>query len=226
MLEKRKRIKKKSIFQLFFSRNLNVPAYLTFLVGLTLGFILYPTFYPPWLASSSEKSPLRVCFSPEGQCTDKVIDAVYSAQSSISVAAYAFTCPRIAEALRDAYKRGVDVQLLIDKSQLKEKYSQLSFLLQEGIPVYIDPAEGLAHNKTMIFDDRWVLTGSFNWTRAANSKNAENLLLIDDPSLAQIYKENWKSRVGRAQSLTQLHIPVKAVGDSGFSITPKLKHKN
>lgn len=203
MPEKRKRIKKKSVFQLFFSKNLNVPAYLTFLIGLTLGFVLYPTVYPPWLTSSSEKAPLRVCFSPEGKCTDKIIDAIHSAQSSISVAAYAFTCPRIAEALRDAYRRGIDVKLLIDKSQLKEKYSQLSFLLKEGIPVYIDPAEGLGHNKTMLFDNRWVLTGSFNFTRAANSKNAENILLIDDPSLAQIYKKNWESRVEKTKRISR-----------------------
>lgn len=201
MIEKRKKIKQKSFFKFLFPQNLNVPAYLTFLIGLILGFILYPTFYSPWLTSSSEKSPLRVCFSPEGQCTDKVVDAINSAQSSISVAAYAFTCPRISEALRNAYKKSVDVKLLIDKSQLKEKYSQLPFLLEEGISVFIDPAESLAHNKTMILDDWWVLTGSFNWTRAANSKNAENLLLIDDPSLAQIYMKNWESRVELAKKL-------------------------
>ena len=53
----------------------------------------------------------------------------------------------------------------------------------------------------MLFDNRWVLTGSFNFTRAANSKNAENLLLIDDPSFAQIYKGNWESRVEKAQKI-------------------------
>ena len=79
MLEKRKRIKKKSIVQLFFSKNLNVPAYLTFLVVLTLGFVIYPTVYPPWLISSSERAPLRDCFSPEGQCADKILDAIHSA---------------------------------------------------------------------------------------------------------------------------------------------------
>lgn len=79
MLEKRKRIKKKSLFQFFFSRDLNAPAYFMFLAGLTLGFILYPVLYPPWLISSSEKAPLRVCFSPEGQCTDKIVDAINSA---------------------------------------------------------------------------------------------------------------------------------------------------
>ncbi|MBX9621585.1 MAG: hypothetical protein K2X28_06125 [Alphaproteobacteria bacterium] len=53
--------------------------------------------------------------------------------------------------------------------------------------------------KIIILDNRWVLTGSFNFTRAANSKNAENLLLINDPSLAQIYKKNWEGRVERAK---------------------------
>ena len=51
----------------------------------------------------------------------------------------------------------------------------------------------------MIFDNRWVLTASFNFTRASNSKNVENLLLIDDLSLAQIYKKNWKNRAEGAK---------------------------
>ncbi|MBX9786567.1 MAG: hypothetical protein K2Y08_04445 [Alphaproteobacteria bacterium] len=52
-------------------------------------------------------------------------------------------------------------------------------------------------------DNRWVFTGSFNFTRAANSKNTENLLLIDDPSLAQIYKKNWENRVERAKKISR-----------------------
>lgn len=67
------------------------------------------------------------------------------------------TCPRIAEALIDAYGRDEDVKLLIDKSQLKKKYSQLPFVLEEGIPVFIDPAEGLAHSKAVVPDNRGFL---------------------------------------------------------------------
>lgn len=54
----------------------------------------------------------------------------------------------------------------------------------------------------MLSDNHILITGSFNWTRNAGSKNAENVLLIDDPSLAQIYKENWKERAKNARQLS------------------------
>ena len=115
--------------------------------------------------------------------------------------AYSFTSLPIAQALADAFERGVTVKVLIDKSQLKGKYSQLPFLFQKSIPILIDDAVGIAHNKVMILDERYVLTGSFNFSQAAETKNAENLLLIDDPALAQVYKENWDYRAKKAQHL-------------------------
>ena len=171
-----------------FFLQLNSPASLIFLTGAAVGFALYPMVNTNWKVSSTEKAHIRACFSPEGQCTNHIISAIQEAQSSILIMAYSFTSLQIAKALMDAYERGIDVKILIDKSQLKERHSQLSFLLQKGIPIFIDPATGLAHNKTMIIDSRYVLTGSFNWTEGANSKNAENILLIHDPSLAQIYE--------------------------------------
>ena len=119
---------------------------------------------------------------------------------------YAFTSLPIAQALVEAFERGVEVKVLIDKSQLNGKYSQLSFLSQKNIPLFIDPAIGIAHNKTMIIDEKFVLTGSFNWTEAAESRNAENILFIEDPSLAQTYKENWDKRVRRAKSLSSMSL--------------------
>ena len=101
----------------------------------------------------------------------------------------------------NAFDRGVDVKILIDKSQLRAKHSQLSFISRKGVPVFIDPAVGIAHNKVMIIDERMILTGSFNWSKAADSKNAENLLFIDDPSLAQIYKKNWEQRTNQAKKV-------------------------
>jgi phospholipase D len=108
--------------------------------------------------------------------------------------AYSFTSKPIAEALVTAHTRGVKVHILIDKSQLKEKHSQLSYLGQNGLSVFIDSAQGIAHNKVMIFDDRFVLTGSFNFSKAAESRNAENIVIIDDPTLADIYRKNWEGR--------------------------------
>lgn len=94
----------------------------------------------------------------------------------------------------EAKKRDVDVQVLLDKSQPTAKGSQLPLLLQNDVPVAIDSVSGIAHNKVMIFDGQKVLTGSFNFSHAADSRNAENVLIIQDQELAQIYKTNWDKR--------------------------------
>lgn len=193
MIERKKPIKRRALKILSFAK-FSPPALLAFFIGCAVGFSLYPTLNEDWVASSTEKTPINVCFSPEGQCTNGIVSAIEDAKASIYVMAYAFTSLQIAQALVDAYERGIDVKILIDKSQIRNKHSHLQFFAQKGIPVFIDSAAGIAHNKTMILDDRFVLTGSFNWSKAAHSKNAENILLIDDPSLAQIYKENWERR--------------------------------
>ena len=180
--------------------------FFSFIIGIGVGFILYPTFKEPLQESSTQKKPIPVCFSPEGHCTNHIITAIEDAKASIFVMSYAFTSLPSAQALVEAFERGVEVKVLIDKSQLNGKYSQLSFLSQKNIPLFIDPAIGIAHNKTMIIDEKFVLTGSFNWTEAAESRNAENILFIEDPSLAQTYKENWDKRVRRAKSLSSMSL--------------------
>lgn len=174
-------------------------AFLAFLVGCVVRINLPPIISTPSQVSTRADVPFKVCFSPEGHCTALILSAINESHSSILVMAYSFTSPQIAYALGEAFARGVDVKILIDKSQVTVKYSQFKYLFQTGIPIFIDSVNGLAHNKVMIFDERRVLTGSFNFTRAAESKNAENILLIDDPTLAQIYKRNWEARVVKAK---------------------------
>lgn len=64
------------------------------------------------------------------------------AKSSILVMAYSFTSPQIAEALTQVHMRGIEVKILIDRSRLKEKYSQIPSLVQKGIPVFVDSPAG------------------------------------------------------------------------------------
>jgi phosphatidylserine/phosphatidylglycerophosphate/cardiolipin synthase-like enzyme len=92
--------------------------------------------------------------------------------------------------LLEAHKRGVKVEVILDKSNLTEKYSSVNFLVNNGIPTRIDAAHAIAHNRIMIIDGETVITGSFNFTRAAEEKNAENLLAIRDKNLAVRYAEN------------------------------------
>jgi phosphatidylserine/phosphatidylglycerophosphate/cardiolipin synthase-like enzyme len=72
----------------------------------------------------------------------------------------------------------VSVEAILDKSQRTAKYTGATFLANNQIPTYIDAAHAIAHNKIMIIDKQTVITGSFNFTRAAVEKNAENLLII------------------------------------------------
>ncbi|MEO6568186.1 MAG: phospholipase D family protein [Opitutaceae bacterium] len=112
-----------------------------------------------------------------------------SAKQTIHVQAYSFTSLPIVRALVAAKKRGVDVEIVLDKSQ----QSLPSDLVAEvGIPTFIDASHGIAHNKIVIVDAAVVLTGSFNFSKAAEDSNAENLLVIRDALLAGRYLENWR----------------------------------
>ena len=133
----------------------------------------------------------QVFFSPNGSCTMSIIREIESAKSEILVQAYSFTSAPIAKALVDAHKRGVKVEVILDKSQKRDKYTSATFLVNMGIPTYIDDKHGIAHNKIILIDSRTVITGSFNFTKAAEEKNAENLVIIKSKELARIYADNY-----------------------------------
>jgi phosphatidylserine/phosphatidylglycerophosphate/cardiolipin synthase-like enzyme len=147
------------------------------------------------------KVPTQVYFSPNGGATEAVTDEIDRAKASILVQAYSFTSTPIAKALLDANKRGVKVQAILDKSQRKERYTSATFLANSGIPTYIDDAHAIAHNKVMVIDNATVITGSFNFTRAAEERNAENLLILRSKELAKLYADNWQKHRDHSQVL-------------------------
>jgi phosphatidylserine/phosphatidylglycerophosphate/cardiolipin synthase-like enzyme len=134
----------------------------------------------------------EVYFSPDGGATDAVVNALQNAQDTVLVQAYSFTSAPIASALRDAHRRGVRVRVVLDKSNETQKYSAADFIFRAGITTWIDSEHAIAHNKIMIIDSATVITGSFNFTKAAEERNAENLLIIRDKALAERYTQNWK----------------------------------
>lgn len=144
-------------------------------------------------ACANSNSSIDVCFTPGDDCAQQIIDTVDKAKKQILVQAYSFTSPPIAKSLINAKKRGVDVEILLDKSQLRERYSML-MALKQSIPVLIDYKPTIAHNKIIIIDGYIVITGSYNFTNAAQKHNAENLLIIRDKELADKYKINWYKR--------------------------------
>jgi phosphatidylserine/phosphatidylglycerophosphate/cardiolipin synthase-like enzyme len=110
-----------------------------------------------------------------------------------------FLFAHIAKALIDAHKRGVKVEAILDKSQRSEKYTSAAFLANSRIPTFLDARHAIAHNKIMLIDRETVITGSFNFTKAAEEKNAENLLIIRSKELAGIYIDNWKKHLEHSE---------------------------
>jgi phosphatidylserine/phosphatidylglycerophosphate/cardiolipin synthase-like enzyme len=137
-------------------------------------------------------TPAQIYFSPKGGCTEAIVKEINNAKSEILIQAYSFTSVPIAKALINAYKRGIKVEAILDKSQKKERYTSATFLTNASVPTFIDSQHAIAHNKVIIIDKETVITGSFNFTKAAEEKNAENILIINSKELAKKYLDNWK----------------------------------
>ena len=174
---------------------------------VSLLIILIVGFCISYLPVQAQEKPTtynwEVYFSPHGGCTDAVIRELNKAKTTVFVQAYTFTSAPIAKALLDAHKRGVKVEVILDKSQRTQKYSSATFLYNQGIPIKIDAQHAIAHNKVMIIDGETVITGSFNFTKAAEENNAENLLIIHDKTLAERYIENWKEHERHSEASTR-----------------------
>ena len=142
---------------------------------------------------------IQVHFAPGGAPTEAVVDVLAHATNTVLVQAYSFTSAPIAQALVEARRRGVKTRVILDGSQRTEKYSEADFLAHNEIPTLIDARHAIAHNKIMIIDGYVVITGSFNFTKAAEEKNAENLLIINDSALAERYTQNWQAHATHSE---------------------------
>ena len=153
---------------------------------------------PPLHHDTQTAKTSAVYFSPNGGATQAVVEALGRAKVSVLVQTYTFTSAPIAKALVEAHQRGVRVEIILDKSQRGQQYSSADFVAHAGIPTLIDAAHAIAHNKVIVIDSQVVITGSFNFTTAAERQNAENLLVIHDTALAARYTENWRAHWGHS----------------------------
>ncbi len=146
----------------------------------------------------------QVFFSPGAGVSDAIVRNIDSARVEILVQAYSFTSGPIAEALCRAKDRGVTVRVQLDKSNVKNRGSQYRRLWDCDVMVESDIGQynnakkiKIAHNKVMVIDSLVVITGSYNFTKAAETANAENLLIVRDSALARHYLGNWWQRANK-----------------------------
>ena len=142
---------------------------------------------------------VQACFSPHGKCAGHILREILEAKKELLVAVYAFTSGELAGALAQARRRGVAVQVIIDREfDERTENSQGKFLQAQRIPLrrisgfkphLPDKDAGLMHQKFAVIDRINVLTGSYNWTRSAEAFNDENLLLFRNAGpLAEEYR--------------------------------------
>lgn len=152
--------------------------------------------------SINQGASFDIGFSPNDGSLPLVINTINSAKKSIHVAAYSFTSKPIAEALLQASKRGVDVKVIADQKSNSGKYSATTYLANNKISVKLDGNYPIFHHKFMVIDGINLETGSFNYSAAAASKNAENVLVLwNVPSIAATYDKEWQKLWNEAQPL-------------------------
>jgi phosphatidylserine/phosphatidylglycerophosphate/cardiolipin synthase-like enzyme len=144
------------------------------------------------------RGTIQVAFTPGDDAAGLIIESIRNARSQVWVQAYSFTHDGIAKALADAKRRGLDVQLIADPLQMERvASSKVAWLAEQGVPVWLDAEHAAAHNKVVLIDlgtpDAAIITGSFNFSHAAQHRNAENVLILrGNPTLAEAYGANWR----------------------------------
>lgn len=147
-------------------------------------------FIIPILGISKEKN-IQVGFSPGKSAINLLLDVINSSKKNINIAAYSFTSKPISQALVKAKERGVLIRVIADKKSNSGKYTAVNYLANHGILVRLNGKYPIMHNKFMIIDDCIVETGSFNYTKNAAYRNAENLLVIRKKRIASKYNREF-----------------------------------
>jgi phosphatidylserine/phosphatidylglycerophosphate/cardiolipin synthase-like enzyme len=141
---------------------------------------------------------VQVAFTPGDPVDEILIGVIGQARQQVLVQAFRFPHKRIARALVDAHRRGVRVEVLADDRQdLQLEGSVLADLVRNGVTVWLDPQQSSAHNNVVIVDAGTpaaiLVTGSYNFTYAAQRRNAENVLVMrGNPDLAAAVATNWQ----------------------------------
>jgi phosphatidylserine/phosphatidylglycerophosphate/cardiolipin synthase-like enzyme len=171
-------------------------------VALALGVLVY--LIGPALTGTASTVPgntrmngiqaevLGVYFTPPVGAAAAIVRTIDASEREVLVQAYGFTHNAIAQALVRAHQRGVKVYVLLDKKSEKTNRYVIDMLTQAQVDLRYDGKHAIAHNKVMVIDESVVITGSFNFTNSAETRNAENLLLLKSGELARRYKSEWQ----------------------------------
>lgn len=179
------------------------------IVGFQIGAIFSSSHGPPEASTTTVLVTTRsrfqapadlveYCFSPGGNCANVVVKWIERANSSIHVLIYSFTLDAIRSALIDAKNRGVDVKVVMERSNAYEQGAEYQNLKNVGVDIRLDTNSGLMHDKVAIIDGHIILTGSYNWSAAANTSNNENLVVLESTAWASAFGTEFQQVYNQA----------------------------
>ena len=155
-------------------------------------------------------------FSPQDKTVEKaLVPLIENAQSYIYLPVFVITHKKLTQALIDAKNRGVDVKIILDATSVRSNHTTHEILREAGIPLKTENYAGKVHNKSMIIDDKYVITGSMNFSNSGENRNDENCLVIENSDLAKFYK-GWFEFIWKKIPETYLKYSVRP--ESRYSI--------
>lgn len=154
----------------------------------SIPFLLAPFLHKEVVQDTLEAS---VGFSPKRGAQDLVIRVIGGCQKELRIAAYGFTSLEIEKVLATKSST-LDIKVVVDDSNDESDKGMIARLENKGIQIRSNHSYSIHHHKFMICDGKVVQTGSFNYTASANSRNAENVLVLwNAPGVAKVYLTEW-----------------------------------
>src|SRR5574344_1781157 len=164
----------------------------------------------------SQNSEIQIYFSPQDKIiTNKIIPLIKKSQKYIYIPSFLITHKAFADSLIEAKNRGVVVKIMLDAVNANSKSTQLSYLRKNGIEVKVENFAGKLHQKTIVIDDLYTISGSMNFSKSGENINDENVVIIRNNGIALFYKDffqylwvkipdKWLKRIPRAESFDSI----------------------
>lgn len=134
---------------------------------------------------------VEIYFSPRGGAMQATVDFINRAQTRVYLAGYGFTAPKIAQALKQAKDRKVDVKIVLDRSNQTARYSAAKYLYNNHVDFKLNKKYAIMHHKFIIADNDIAL-GSMNFSQAGDTRNADNFnFFYETPKLTEVYVKEF-----------------------------------
>ena len=141
----------------------------------------------------SDGTQIFTHFSPENDISASLLKEIGSAKKSIHFMAFSFTQDALGSAMRKRFESGIEVRGVFEKRQVDDRYSEYNAMKKAGLPVVQDRNRRAMHHKVIVIDAETVITGSYNFSKNAEERNSENLLILKgNPNIAQAYLSEFE----------------------------------